>query len=151
MIQLFIREYHIYIVTAKMDMEKNQTVGKRARSGSCNSGTSLLALIKKYVGSIVRYQKKGGGLLYGACVQYKDSKCSATFGFLFQDHISAMLRDHHNLNRLDCWKANLSLVDKMTQFINWGLQVNNKTGIMGVTPTYLGKVRPGPVLQQGHR
>jgi len=35
--------------------------------------------IKKYIGSIFRYQKKGGSFMYGACIQFKDLKCSATF------------------------------------------------------------------------
>jgi len=43
--QLLIRVSYIYIYSNSQDgYGKNQTVGKRARSGPCNSGITLLAL-----------------------------------------------------------------------------------------------------------
>jgi len=70
----------MYIVTSKMEMEQIKKLAREQGVDLAVQGLVCLPReIKKYVGSIARYQKKGG-VLYGACIQYKkDLKCSATF------------------------------------------------------------------------
>jgi len=60
----------MYIVTTKMDMERNRQLAREQGVDLAVQGLVCLPQeIKKYVGSIARYQKKGGGVLYGACIQ----------------------------------------------------------------------------------
>jgi len=52
------------------------------------------------------------------------------FHNIFMKHIpSDITVDHCNLNKLDCQKADLRLVDKRTWSINRSIQANNKMGM----------------------
>jgi len=52
------------------------------------------------------------------------------FHNIVMKHIpSDITGDHCNLNKSDCQKANLRLVDKRTWSINRSIQANNKMGV----------------------
>jgi len=70
---------------------------------------------------------------YGYTVTTIDKTKHYFHNVVMWHHPGTITVDHCNQNRLDCWKANLRLVDKTTQSINWRLQVNNKTGITGLS------------------
>jgi len=71
---------HNYIVTTKMEMEWiRQTAIEQGVDLQVQGLACLPRELKKYTSSIVRYQRRGGGFLYVACIQHKDLKSNATF------------------------------------------------------------------------
>jgi len=63
-----------------MDIDRIRQLAREQGADLAVQGLACLPCeIKKYIGFITRYQKKGGGVSYMARIQHKDFKSNATF------------------------------------------------------------------------
>jgi len=65
MIQLSIREYHIYIVSEKMNIERIRQMARELNVDMVNKGINCLPKDnRKYAGSVTRVNKDGGNVAW---------------------------------------------------------------------------------------
>jgi len=80
MIQLLIREYHIYIVSAKMNIKRIRQLARELNINMINHGIHCLPRdIRKYTGTIGRVNRADGIVAWVVKVRYLGFYCNATF------------------------------------------------------------------------